>query len=327
MIDTADAALWQRVLIIANPAAHSGAAAGVAERLRRFLTLALGGTATIYVATTAYPRHAVKLAREATGCTLVVALGGDGVIHEVVSGLMEQPRATRPALAVAPVGSGNDYARTLGLPPDAGDSFAYLMAATPRTLDVGRIEVIEPARGHEDVPRVEHYVETLSVGIDAAIALGTQSIRERTPLTGDALYVASCLNQFCRHFHTFDMDIAWDDEVPRRISSYIMAVQIGPTYGSGFRVCPEADPADGLLDVCYAEAPVPRAVALALLARARTGEHVGSRHVTLRRIRTATFTFDGDDYPIQADGERIWARRLAVAVVPGAIQVLSASRR
>ena len=102
------------ILLIANPAAQNGNGAAAAQRAVGLLRAQLGEDAVV-LARTAGPRHASEIAERAEGCSTVIALGGDGVIHEVAGGLMRRPAARRPALGVIPVGSGNDYARTLGV--------------------------------------------------------------------------------------------------------------------------------------------------------------------------------------------------------------------
>ena len=102
------------ILLIANPAAQNGNGAAAADRAAAALRAQLGEDRVV-LARTAGPRHASEIAERAEGCSTVVALGGDGVIHEVAGGLLRRPLDRRPALGVVPVGSGNDYARTLGM--------------------------------------------------------------------------------------------------------------------------------------------------------------------------------------------------------------------
>ncbi|OUP08676.1 diacylglycerol kinase family protein [Collinsella sp. An2] len=306
-----------RVLIIANPAAHSGDARESAEHLRRFLAEQLPDKASATLVYTERPRHAVELARDAMGFDTVVALGGDGVVHEVVCGLMQRPAADRPTLGVVPVGSGNDYARTLGLPRGAHADISYLLSCERVSMDVGRIDVMDTG-----ATATEYFVETFSIGLDAAIALGTQELRKSSPLSGTALYLASSFSVLGPGYRSFPARIAIDDEAPRACDLIFMAVQIGPTYGSGFRICPQADPTDGLFDTCHAVGPVSRIRAIPVFVRAKMGRHVTSRLVTMGQARRVAFTLGGDDYPIQADGERIHARRLTVSMVPHAISVL-----
>ena len=135
-----------RTLIIANPAAQSGAAREVAERLQRFLDMAARASQFDLVLTERMG-HAKELAAQATGYRTVIALGGDGVIHEVVNGLMTQKEDARPALAVLPVGSGNDFAQTLGIDDFSGRDFGALLTCELQRQDIGRIRSWNPASG------------------------------------------------------------------------------------------------------------------------------------------------------------------------------------
>ena len=122
--------------MVANPAAQSGAGAAAAERAAANLRTALGEDA-VTVVRTAGPRHACAIAEGAQGARTVVALGGDGLIHEVVNGLMARPADDRPQLGVIPVGSGNDYARTLGVPAKVDRACDLLLSASSQPADVG----------------------------------------------------------------------------------------------------------------------------------------------------------------------------------------------
>lgn len=311
---------WGNTLVIANPVAHAGAAREVAGWLMRSLGERRADDGPFDLMFTERPGHAAELAARAAGYATVLAVGGDGVVHEVANGLMRHEPSARPVLGVVPVGSGNDYARTLGLrevrqPAD----LAQLDACAPAALDVGRVTVPGEAGA---APAVSYFIETCSFGLDAEIALGTMDLRRQTPLKGAALYLASGLNVFGLRYRDFPVDVSFDGAPGERMRSIIFAVQLGPTYGSGFRVTPEADPTDGLFDVCYAAGPVPRAVALPVFLSARAGHHVRSKHIELRRARRLAVRFDAPDVPIQVDGERLRARALELEVVPAALSVL-----
>ena len=150
-----------RTLLIANPAAHSGKGAAGADFARHFLGSYATATRGYELRLTTGPGDAVGIAAGAVGFDTVLALGGDGVIHEVVNGLMRLPGSARPQLGVIPLGSGNDYARTLGMARnDVEGAFAQLVRGTVRELEVGRVNGV-------------HFMQTLSFGLDAAIALDT----------------------------------------------------------------------------------------------------------------------------------------------------------
>lgn len=314
-----------RTLIIVNPAAQSGAAAEIGERLQRFLRLYLHGAGSFDLALTERARHATAIARHATGYDTVLAVGGDGIIHEVANGLMDIRPSARPALGIVPVGSGNDYARTIGMPEVSRDAdMAPLLSCERTPVDVGRLEL---ARSDGSIS-IEHFVQTFSFGMDAQIALGTYGIRRATGLKGSPLYLLSGMRALGGAYRDYPVMVSIDGAPAERMRTVTFAIQIGATYGSGFRICPGADPTDGMLDICYVSGPMSRAHALPLLLSAKLGRHVGDPRTHLARCRAVTLTFEGDEpYPAQADGERIEAARIAAGILPGALTVLAPKQK
>lgn len=309
-----------RTLIISNPASQSGAGEAVAWQLKRFLSMYLDDPDAFELVFTERPHHATELAAAAEHYNAVVALGGDGVIHEVAGGLMRHPRATRPALGIIPVGSGNDYARTLGITERGDASFEVLLKSRATPLDVGRAD-FERAGGHAG-HFTEYFIETLSIGLDAAIAIDTYELRTSTHLRGSALYTASGLRVFGAGYRDYPMSVSFDGAPAERLRPYLIAIQIGPTYGSGYQICPAADPADGLFDICYAVGPAPRLVTVPLFLRAKHGNHMDSKLIHTTRAASVELELAEDAYPIQADGEQLRARRLSITMLPGALDVL-----
>ena len=301
-----------RLLVIANPAAHSGDGAAAADHVERFLSAYRAATAGFEVRRTAAPGDATAMAASAAaeGFDTVAALGGDGVIHEAARGLMRLPASARPQLAIIPMGSGNDYARTLGMARDDVDAaLAQLVRGRACALDVG-------------VVNGEPFVQTLSFGLDSAIALDTTDRRAAdTRQTGEALFVTSGIKILARARRGWDVTARFDGGAPVRVRELVFAVQVGPTYGGGFRICPAADPADGLLDVCYNVRRPSIPAILALFALARTGRHAGSRAVCLLTARRVQLDF-GSEPPVQVDGERLRGTSFDIHVEPAALRVI-----
>lgn len=301
-----------RTLVIANPVARSGAGAQAAEYAARFLKSYAAATRGFEIRLTSAPGDARRMAEAAVGkgFDTVAALGGDGVIHEVACGLMALPAPERPQLAIIPMGSGNDYARTLGMArDDVSAALGQLVRGRVERLDVGRVN---------GVP----FVQTLSFGLDSAIALDTTARRAaNTRQRGEALFVTSGIKILARSRTGWDCTARFEDGDPVRLCELIFAVQVGPTYGGGFRICPDADPADGLLDVCYnvSKPSIPRI--LALFALARSGRHAGSRAVRLLRARRIRLEFASEP-PVQVDGERLGGTSFDIGVEPGALRVV-----
>ena len=295
-----------KVLLIANPSACNGAAAQATERAASLLRERLGEDAVV-VARTAGPRHACELAARAEGAQTVVALGGDGVIHEAANGLMSRPVEERPSFGIIPVGTGNDYARALGVPVDVDRAVEVLCESAPRPTDVGC------ANG-------QYFVETLSFGVDAAIALDTVDRRVRTGRTGTAVYVEAGVDQLTHHLDKRPYTARFDGELAAGVS-ITYAVQIGPYYGGGFKICPDASLDDGQLDVCISHPPAGPARAVLIFACAKGGKHLGFKQVEMRRCQTLHLEFE-EVPPAQIDGERIEASAFDVSVEPGALMVL-----
>ncbi len=299
-----------RTLLVANPAARSGHGAAGADFAERFLNSWPAATSGYDVVRTEGPGDALALAANARGYDSVVALGGDGVIHEVVGGLMQIEREHRPQLGIVPLGSGNDYARTLGMARnDVEGALAQLVRGQVKSLEVGCVNGIP-------------FMQTLSFGLDAAIALDTTARRAHaTSQEGSALFVTSGLKILSRARDGYPCVARFDVEPPRDLKTIIFAIQVGPSYGGGFRVCPDADPADGLLDVCYNVSIPAIPHVLGLFGLSRRGLHARSRVVELRRIAHAEIDFFVEP-PCQVDGEKLTGTHFDVSVIPHALNVI-----
>lgn len=297
-------------LLIANPAAHSGKGAAGAEFARRFLGSYTSVTNGYEVRLTTGPGEATSIAKGAEGFDTVLVLGGDGVIHETVCGLMARAASGRPQLGVIPLGSGNDYARTLGMVRnDVEGALAQLVRGTAGPVDVGRVNGT-------------YFAETLSFGLDAAIALDTTTRRAAdTSQEGEALFVTSGLKILSRARQGFSCVARFDGGEPRELAPHVFAFQIGPSYGGGFLICPDADPADGMLDVCFntRKPSLPRL--MALFGLARTGRHVRSSIIETLRIRHAELEFDAAP-PCQVDGEPLEGTSFSIDLLPSALTVI-----
>ncbi len=301
-----------RVLLVANPAAQRGNGAQAAtiacDLLREWL-----GEDAVELALTERPRHAVEVASRASRDRFasVVVLGGDGVVHEVVNGLMQLSADDRPRLGLVPVGSGNDYARTLGMSESVPDAIVQFLDARELRADIGCCND-------------EYFAETLSFGLDAAIALDTVERRKRTGQQGTVLYLMSGLDQLLHHLDVYSFEAWLDGE--RRIagSVHMLCVQIGKTYGGGFRICPDAAIDDGMFDLCYADSPMSVPEAMFKFLRAKDAHHTKFKNIHFDRASTIELTFDRRP-PCQIDGEAHIADSYSIATVPKALRVLVAA--
>ncbi|WP_052848274.1 diacylglycerol/lipid kinase family protein [Streptomyces avicenniae] len=187
-----------RALLVVNPVATTTSA-----RMRDVLTHALASEVKLDVALTAFRGHARDLARRAAEqgtADVVIALGGDGTVNEVVNGLLHDGPDTGelPRLAVVPGGSTNVFARALGLPNDAVEATGALLdalhAGSERTVGLG-LATGTPGTPDEGVPR-RWFTFCAGLGFDAGVIGRVESQRERGKRSTHALYV----RQVMRHF-------------------------------------------------------------------------------------------------------------------------------
>lgn len=273
------------------------------------------------------PGHAARLATEATveGAERIMVVGGDGTVHEVAGGLLAGSPAHVPPLAVFPVGTGNDFFRMVrpnGEGTGPQDAAALLKDGIVERFDVGRVR-------WENGERV--FVNLLGVGVDVEV------LRRRAKysrLRGLAQYLAAFLDA-ASSFEPLELRI--ETESPSRSAELLsgrgellsgrttlLAVTVGPSIGGGFMINPEAAPADGQLDLCRVHALGWRQVA-SLVPKVVRGRHAGSRHVTMRRISSASIrAAGGKPFRFELDGELVpgTAQELRVDVLPCALPVL-----
>lgn len=312
---------WGRTLVIANPAAQRGRGAEGAAEIERALAAGEAPVDAYEVVRTAEPGHGCALASQAQGYDTVLALGGDGVIHEVVNGLMRLDAADRPRLGVLPLGSGNDFARTAAVAARNCPRRALqeLSRGAEYRFDLGFVT-------SDAAPEGTWFMETLSFGLDAAVALGSMELRQRNGARGTRLFGALGLDVFSRNRTPYPYRATfWDARGGAHAlegEEVVFAVQVGPTYGGGFRICPDASPVDGLLNLCRSVRVPSVPHTLALFMSARLGLHVHSSAVELMRCERLEITFYDREPPCQVDGEELRGTRYEVRSQPGALRVL-----
>ncbi len=267
-----------KVLFIVNPAAghgRSGARWGKAKALAA--KLFPGFTSRV----TEAPGHGRELARQALleGAELVVAVGGDGTVGEIVDGYLSVPEAARrmAALATFPAGSGCDFANHMKIPREPEAWARALAQGTRRKVDAVRASF----RGSDGAPRARYFLNVAALGIPGDVAV-TVARRGKvlggtlTYLLEGALAVASAKAR--------PMRLVIDGKEEPETPYHLVAAANTSTFGGGMKLAPEADAEDGLLDLLTI-GDIPRGALLGLLAKAHSGGHVGRPGVVLRRAR------------------------------------------
>lgn len=289
-------------VVILNPKSNSGRA----ERLRAPLAKALAGGRGELTLTQA-PRDAERLARDAaTSGRDVVVVGGDGTITEAANGIFASGAPVR--LGVVPAGSGNDYAyETLKLPHDPLRALEIALDGDARAMDVGLVNG-------------RYFLNALGVGLDANIAAAAEKLKRYPFMRGQTLYWAASLRELLFHYNLCpQLTVRYDDQPEERRVYALAAVSIGPTYGGGFRINPDADPHDGYFDLCTIWKPsLPRA--LRLLPMVEKGKHLREKEVSRARVRRIVMEADRLIHA-HLDGEVMLERRFEAHILPAALLV------
>ena len=293
--------------VILNPAAGHGAAWRARESLARAFRRAGW---SVDIVPTERPGHATELARAAaqSGARCLIAVGGDGAVHEVANGLLAARAST--ALGVVPIGTGNDFAKLTGVYRHSVErAVSRLVTATTVRFDAGKV-------------LGEFFVNTLGFGFGPAVV---QTRSAMPGLKGFLSYLVPVL----RTFATFRPPLleVRADGYEERGNMMMVEVCNGTTAGGSYRFAPDADPRDGMLDVCIIR-KIGLLRFLAALPRVMRGTHEGMKEVTL--VRTGALVIRSPEAPLvlHLDGELRTpppeVRECTVTVERGCLNVLVA---
>lgn len=280
-----------------NPAAGRGRAVrSAAVAVTRFEEAGL----TVRLLQGADAAEARVLARGAVddGVDTLVVVGGDGLVNLAVNVLAQ----TGTALGIIPAGTGNDAARTLGVPrSDPGTAADVVVAGRLRTVDLGRAG---PA----------YFFCVLSAGFDAVVNERADALpRPR----GRGRYVLATLAELRRlRAWRYELDL---DGTRRVVDAVLVAVGNGPSFGGGLRITEGAALDDGLLDVVLLH-PVTRTDLVRTFPRLYRGTHRHHPAYEHHRVRSVGIATPG--LVAYADGERLGPLPVTVQAVPQALDVL-----
>jgi len=301
----------RRVKVILNPMADMGNAWKVADDLRPIINEY--GNADW--SGTVYPTHATEIAKQAgeQGYDMIIAMGGDGTVHEIINGIMQLPEEKRPILGVVPVGSGNDFAHAIGVPMESDHALDQALKSEPSAIDLGLMV--------DQHGRKEYFDNTIGIGFDTVVTIHAHKM---PILRGFLIYLAAVLQTIFLNHEPMKMQIEADDKKWEQ-SNLLLTICNGPREGGGFMVAPDAKVDDGLLHYAMI-VNVGRLMMLRIVPEVMNGTHGKFKEVTLGSCKKMSVVADRPMY-IHADGEIYTSfgsnlRQLTFEVLPNALKVV-----
>ena len=294
------------LVIIANPRSGRGRVEAALPEIERILQDQ--GLAYRVVRTT-HPGHATQAARDAlrAGERYLVAAGGDGTVHEVVNGMIEdgRPLAADAVLGVVAAGSGCDFVRSFGLPGDAVQAAHHLAGDRVRPIDVGSITCADGT--------TRYFVNIAEAGLGGAVVARAARL---SPLLRGARYACGfwlTLPGFRPATVRLDADgqaFEW--------RAFNVVVANCRFYGGGMQISPKSQPDDGALDVLVMTGP--KSDAFTTIPKVYKGTHLPHRNIA--ELPAVSLRIEADPpFPVEADGETLGTTPASFGIIPSAIRL------
>ncbi len=230
--------------------------------------------------------------------TTIVSVGGDGLAHALFPTAIKY----RIPILVAPAGTGNDFARSIGtFGLDAEKLVSLMISRTPVNVDMGLVQ-------HKGVDI--WFGQVLSTGFDSLV---NERANDYKFIKGKLKYVIATARELPFFVpRTYKISI---DGKSRETGSMLVAIANGKSYGGGMQVCPDADFQDGLFDVLLLK-PIPVREFIRVFPRVFSGKHISHPAVEIQRCSSIALESNAIAY---ADGERIGPLPITATVVPAAM--------
>jgi len=301
---SAELAKQRLISVVCNEQSGGGRAGRVLPRVARRLREGITA-ADLHIVTSNSYEQARDLTRsfalQARPGDVVAVMGGDGMAHLGLNACA----GTDATLAVIPAGTGNDFARGAGIPKSVTEAVEAIVTGTTRVMDLSRLT-------NGAVPRYVGAV--VSSGYDARVNRATNDIRLRF---GALSYGWIALRELAA-FEPLQYRLVIDGEA-RELKAMMVAICNTGIFGGGMQISPDADAADGMLDITIIH-EASRGKLLRLLPTVYSGGFI--TNPVVERIRARTVEVDGEDLFLMGDGEEMGDVPATVECVPGCLRVI-----
>ncbi len=311
-----------KTLVILNPSSAGGVTGRRWPEIEAALTRTLG---RFEHAPTSRPGDATTFTRDAlrAGYEMIVAVGGDGTVNEIVNGFYDGEVPTLsdrlPVLGVIPSGSGGDYRRTFGIPDRLSEAVDRLGGRATRTVDLGRVRCSRPGEAAHGVLR--YFANIASFGVSAEVS--RRANMSSKPLGGRLTYFFASISATLAYDRR-PVTLLTNGDAVKQVSLNVGGCCIGQYFGGGMRFAPKAEPGDGQFDVVTIGGR--SAISMMSMTSIYSGKHIDKKGVSSWRAKQVDGTCEGPlPCTIEADGEVIGEFPARFELIPGAMRVKVAS--
>ena len=259
------------------------------------------------------PGQGIALSREAVekGYNLVIAVGGDGTVNEVVNGLIDEKGKGRATLGIIAAGTQNDIAHMLGIPRDYLRACQLFENFEKVNIDIGAVEYT-----HHNEVRSRYYINTAGIGFVSDVIEGSIPYSRFKVIGGSMPYAIGVIPKVL-DYHNKDVLICIDGE-KREERDFSIVVNNGRYLGGG-RVFPDATPCDGLLDVAVI-GNISKLEALLKSPLFFTGTYVDHQKFKVQKAKIVIID-SPQRLPIQMDGELVGYTPAVFRIMPAVLEV------
>jgi YegS/Rv2252/BmrU family lipid kinase len=262
--------------------------------------------------------HASSLTRECleSGAKIIVCVGGDGTFNEIINGVMQSKTPVFPELALIPVGTGSDLARTLNIPKDIDKAVSVVFNGTSQMCDIGR--VVFNDLNHQ---WTRYFINVFDMG------LGGKAVRiaNRMPknLGGFLTFLISSLGALVT-FRRMHVRIEVDNSLVDEGVMWIIGAANGQFFGGGMHMAPMARTDDGILECLYVKDTSIFKFIIHVLGKVYDGKHLEYENVYHTAGKCIRIT-SAHSCLSEIDGEEERAREVVVSVIPKAVKIRTLS--
>ncbi|PLR95287.1 lipid kinase [Bacillus sp. T33-2] len=238
--------------------------------------------------------------------SVIIAVGGDGTVNEVINGLV----GCQVPLGIIPAGSGNDFCRALGVPMKFDQALERILKHDKELIDIGRVNN-------------EYFATVVGIGFDGQVAKVTNSSKYKKLLNrmrmGGISYIVGVVNVLL-YYKPTDVVLEIDKKQFKIPKVWLIAVANSPYYAGGMLICPNATNKDGLFEICIVQG-ISRWGLLRMLPLVFKGKHISHPSISILKGREIDI-LSGSPMIAHGDGEIVGSTPVKLTVQPGSLCIL-----